>query len=110
MGVPFLTSNTLTDTEGDVHLGQFFDGTDFPGGLPASLTFSGLHYVGRVDDYVVVGQIAKRYNNPALYVTADEVLIDGVVPEPPTAPMILAAYGSAVSLVRARRTLAIDCA
>lgn len=107
-GAPFLTSNPLTDTEGDVHLGQFFDGSNFAGGLPASLTFSGLRYVGKVDDYVVAGQTTKRYNNPALYVTADEVIIDGVAPEPATAPMILAACGFAVSLVRTRRVLTVD--
>jgi hypothetical protein len=78
-GAPLYTSNTKTDTEGEVHFGQQFNGSDFPG-LPASVTFAGLHYVGTVDQYVDPTVTVRTYNDPALYFNADSFSTG--VPEP----------------------------
>ena len=81
-GAALYTSNTKTDTEGSVHFGQYFSASDFPG-LPASVTFAGLHYIGTVDSYVDPNVTVRTYNDPAFYFTADSFTTTGVgVPEP----------------------------
>lgn len=79
-GSPLYTSNAKTDTEGDVHFGQFFNNSDFTS-LPASVTFSGLRFIGTVDDYVEPGVTVRTYDNPAFYFNAGSFT---AVPEPTT--------------------------
>ena len=76
-GAVLYSSVTKTDTEGQAHFGQFFFASEFPG-LPSSVTFGGLHYVGTVDDYVDPLVTTRTYNNPALYFNTNNV------PEPST--------------------------
>lgn len=61
-GAPLHTSSSKTDTEGDTHFTQQFFSTDFPG-LPSSVTFSGLRYVGKVDGYAVPGVNVRTHNS-----------------------------------------------
>ena len=67
---PLFTSNVKTDTEGSVHFGQNFSSSEFPG-LPASVTFGGLRYLGTLDAYVDPDVHVRNYDNPALYFMAD---------------------------------------
>lgn len=79
-GSALYTSNVKTDTEGAAHFGQQFSNSDFTS-LPASVTFSGLRYVGTVDDYLEPGVTVRTYNDPAFYFNADGY---SAVPEPTT--------------------------
>lgn len=83
-GAALWTSLVKTDTEGSVHFGQFFGGSDFPG-LPASVTFGGLRYVGVVDDYLEPGVTVRTYTAPALFLNADSYVAN--VPEPGAAAL-----------------------
>jgi hypothetical protein len=85
-GLPILTSNTKTDTEEFVHFGQSFDGSDFTGGLPSSITFSGVRYSGTLDDYIEPGITTRNYNTPGFMIVSS-------VPEPETYAMLLAGLG-----------------
>ncbi|MED5617740.1 PEP-CTERM sorting domain-containing protein [Ideonella sp. BN130291] len=87
-GVAFLTSNWKTDSEGDFHFGQSFNATDFGGGLPGTLTFSGLRYVGTVDAYEAPGVTSRNYSMPAFYYAANTTVL--AVPEPGTVALMLA--------------------
>jgi hypothetical protein len=84
-GVPLWTSNTKTSTEGSVHFGQFFFAADFPG-LPSSVTFGGLRYVGTVVDYVEPAVTVRTYSNPATFFNAASYV--AVVPEPGAAALM----------------------
>ena len=86
-GNPIYTSNPKTDTEGVAHFGQFFSNTDFPG-LPASVTFSGLHYVGTVNYYVDPTITVRTYNDPAFYFNAGSYT---TTPVPETTTMVAGA-------------------
>jgi hypothetical protein len=101
-GTAFLTSNSKTSTEGSVHFGQQFNPADFTGGLPASLTFSGLRFVGTLDDYVEVGVTTRNYNNPAFFLNTDEAIIGGAVPEPGTWALMIGGFGMAGAMLRRR--------
>ena len=100
-GLPLLTSDMKTDTEGSVHFGQFFYASDFTGGLPSSVTIGGLHYVGTVDAYVEPGVTTRQYADPRLTLTADSVVVNAV-PEPAPSLMLLAGL-AAVALLKRRR-------
>ena len=86
-GTALYTSNTKTDTEGAVHFGQGFGGSEFPG-LPTSVTFAGLHYLGTVDAYtnpdptLYPDVTVRTYNDPALYFSAESFSTTSSVPEP----------------------------
>ena len=109
-GASILTSNLRTDEEGDVHFGQYFDGSDFVGGLPTTITFSGVHYVGTLDAYLdpatgLPSLTTRNYSTPALFFTADSFSATGVaaaVPEPATWAMMIAGFALAGAAVRRR--------
>lgn len=92
-GAAFLSSNMKTDTEGVAHFGQYFYGSDFAAGLPASLTFSGVHYVGTVDAYAAPGLTVRTHDSASFAFTADAHLVSGV-PEPESAVLMLAGLGA----------------
>lgn len=91
-GVAFMSSNMKTDTEGAVHFGQYFNSSDFTGGLPTTLTFSGVRYVGTVDAYVEPGLTARTHDSASFAFTADAHLISAV-PEPESVLLMLAGLG-----------------
>jgi hypothetical protein len=101
-GNAFLTSNSFTSTEGFVHFGQYFNSGEFAGGLPASITFSGLRYVGTVDDYIDAGVTTKNYDNPGFYFVADRMAVGGAVPEPASWALMIAGFGLVGSAMRRR--------
>ena len=107
-GAAIYTSNQKTDTEGSVHFGQFFSNTDFPS-LPASVTFSGLHYVGTVNYYVDTSVTNRIYSDPAFYFSAASFTTTAV-PEPTTmvaGALLLLPFGfSAVRNLRNRKQAA----
>lgn len=98
-GLPILTSNTKTDTESFIHFGQYFTESDFAGGLPSSITFSGVRYSGTLDDYIDPGVTTRNYNIPAFYISA--------VPEPETYAMLLAGLGLLGFMARRRNETAV---
>jgi hypothetical protein len=100
-GTAFLTSDTKTDTEQSFHFGQQFFGSDFSGGLPGSITFWGVRYVGTLDDYVENGVTTRNYNTPAFYLTGTAVV--GAVPEPETYAMLLVGLGLMGFVARRRK-------
>ena len=106
-GGSVLTSNFKTDTQGSIHFGQNFTSGDFTGGLPASLTFFGLHYVGVVDDYVEQGVTTRHYEGPAFYFETRSATVNpGGVPEPETWALMIGGFGLAGGALRRRRALA----
>jgi hypothetical protein len=101
-GVAFLTSTWKTNSEGDFHFGQSFTVADFAGGLPGTLTFSGLRYVGTVEAYEAPGVTSRNYTMPAFYYDANTTVL--AVPEPESVALMLAGLaGLAVSLRRKTR-------
>lgn len=104
-GDAFLTSNIKVSTEGAIHFGQDFGAADFAGGLAGSLTFSGLRYVGTLDDYVLGGTTTRTYNTPAFFLNADQAIVGGVVPEPATWAMMIIGFGAAGSMIRRRKAV-----
>lgn len=101
-GAVSLSSNPKTDTEGVAHFGQNFDGSDFSGGLPASLTFSGMRYVGTVDAYATPGLTVRTHDSASFAFSADAHLVSGV-PEPESVLLMLAGLG-VLALCARRRT------
>ena len=87
-GVAFLTSALKTDVEGDFHFGQSFTSSDFAGGLPGTLTFSGLRYVGTGNAYEAAGVGSRDYATPAFYFAANTTV--AAVPEPQSIALMLA--------------------
>lgn len=83
-GASLWTSDVKTDTAGIIHFGQYFGGSEFPG-LPASVTFGGLRYVGVVDDYAEPGVTVRTYSSPAFFFNADSYVAS--VPEPGAAAL-----------------------
>lgn len=86
LGQPFLTSNLKTSTEFK-HIGQGFEESDFATGIPANITFSGIHYSGVVDDFSQTGVTTGTYWSSAFGVTVS------AVPEPESYAMLLAGLG-----------------
>ena len=99
-GVPLFTSLSKTNTEGSVHFGQFFFAGDFVG-LPGTITFSGLHYVGTVVDYVEPGITTRNYVEPSFSFQADSFVTS--VPEPQGWALMLAGLCGVVGVRRLRR-------
>jgi hypothetical protein len=89
-GSVLLESLEKTTVEGAVHFGQSFFADDFPG-LPASITFSGVRYVGTVLDYVAPGVDSRIYDSPGF--AFDAVSFTTAVPEPGTWALMLAGVG-----------------
>lgn len=101
LGSPLFVSAAKTDTEGSAHFGQQFGPSDFAS-LPASLTFSGLRYIGTVEDYVEPGVTVRTYNNPAFFFTADNFTVESV----PDAGSAMLLFGLGLtSLETARRRM-----
>lgn len=101
-GNAFLTSVIKTDVEGVVHFGQQFNGFDFVGGLPSTLTFYGVHYVGTVDDYLDPLVTTRDYASPAFYVDA-RIVTTGTVPEPASWALMIGGFGLVGAALRRRR-------
>lgn len=102
-GNAFLTSSAKTDTEGKIHFGQQFEPADFAGGLPSTLTFYGVHYVGTLDAYDDPTVTSRVYNDPAFYFTADRVSFTNAVPEPASWALMIAGFGLTGAAMRRRR-------
>jgi hypothetical protein len=105
LGSAFLTSNVKTDTEGSVHFGQFFNDSDFTGGLPTSITFSGVRYNGTLDSYSNQSITTRSYDNPALLFLASPA-----VPEPASWVLMIAGFGLAGAAMRRRRSVRVTYA
>jgi hypothetical protein len=105
-GSPFLTSNAKTDDEGAAHFGQLFGPSDFGGGLPVTLTFYGIHYVGTLNSYADPTITTRNYAVPALAFSADSNSIAGAVPEPGVWALFVAGFGLVGMTVRRRALIA----
>jgi hypothetical protein len=99
-GLVIYTSSMKTDQEGEVHFGQYFNVLDLAG-LPATVTFGGLRYIGTVDDYIDPLVTTKSYGSPALVIQADSAVV--AVPEPATGVMLLAGVAALAALRRRSR-------
>jgi hypothetical protein len=108
-GAVILTSNVKTDTEGDVHFGQYFNDPDFAGGLPGTLTFGGVHYVGTLDDYADPALTSRTYDQGvSLVLDARGISVSQGVPEPGAWAMALlglAGIGAALRGTRRREEM-----
>ena len=110
-GAVILSSNSLTDSEGAAHFGQFFGPGDFAA-LPSTITFGGLRYQGILNAYQSnnadepLGVTSRTYGDPDFAFTADSAVVNGVgVPEPATWALMLAGFGLAGASLRRRRAL-----
>jgi hypothetical protein len=103
-GAAILQSNVTATTENSVHFGQQFASSAFAGGLPASLTFYGVRYSGRLNDYSAPGLTVREYNNPAFYFNASGITIGqgAEVPEPSTWMLTLGGLALVVRTARRR--------
>ncbi len=101
-GAALFTSLSKTDTEGVAHFGQYFSPDDFVG-LPGTITFSGLHYVGTVVDYVDPAITTRNYAEPNFSFSADSFTTAVPVPEPGTWGLLTAGMAALVWLTRRRR-------
>ena len=104
-GAVLWTSSIKSDTEGIIHFGQNFGPGDFTG-LPGTVTFGGLRYVGTVDAYADPAVTVRTYDNPAFYFSADSFSVSAV-PEPGT--WALTALGlAAIGFCKRHRQAAAD--
>jgi PEP-CTERM motif len=99
-GSVLLESTEKTSTEGSDHFGQTFVQGDFSG-LPASITFSGVRYVGTVVEYLAPGVTSRTYNGPGF--AFDAVDFTTAVPEPASWALMLAGAGVLAAALRRRR-------
>jgi hypothetical protein len=100
-GNPLYTSMTKTDTEGEVHFGQYFGVADFPI-LPSTVTFGGVRYVGTLDAYVDPDVQVRTYATPALYFVAGSYIVR---PVPDAGSSLLLLGAGLASLAAARRRM-----
>ncbi|MBS0266767.1 MAG: PEP-CTERM sorting domain-containing protein, partial [Planctomycetes bacterium] len=101
-GIAFLTSDLKTDDEGEAHFGQNFFSSDFSGGIPATVTFYGVEYVGTINSYANPLVTTRPYDEPAFYFGADSTIINSVVPEP-SSFVLMSFAGLGMALVAFRR-------
>jgi hypothetical protein len=98
-GSVLLESVQKTNVESSVHFGQLFVADEFPG-LPQSITFSGVRYVGTVDEYLEPGVVSRTYDSPGFAFDAAD--FSAAVPEPAGWALMLAGAGL-LAAVRRRR-------
>ena len=103
-GQALYTSATKTDTEGEAHYGQYFGADEFAG-LPSTITFSGLRYVGTVVDYLEPGVTTRNYYDANFSFGADSFALS--VPEPGTSALLLAGLGGVLWLAQRRGAAAV---
>jgi hypothetical protein len=106
-GNAFLTSSVKTSTEASIHFGQIFNSADFAGGLPATLTFYGIRYVGTLDSYGDPNVTSRTYDSPAFYFGADRNAIAVGVPEPASWALMIAGFGLTGAAMRRRRNATV---
>ncbi|MBX3486246.1 PEP-CTERM sorting domain-containing protein [Phenylobacterium sp.] len=106
-GAVLFATTAKTDDEGSAHFGQQFSDGDF-GGLPSSVTFAGLRYVGTLNSYAEPDVTTRLYYDPQVLFSAGEAQVGvGTVPEPAAwALMVVGFAGLGAGLRRRRRTAA----
>lgn len=104
-GVAILTSTTKTDVEGVVHFGQNYSTPDFAS-IPPTITFYGVHYVGKLNSYADPNITSRKYIVPGFFFGADtSVTINSAVPEPSSFALLgLGGIGLAFGAYRRRWT------
>jgi PEP-CTERM motif len=90
-GAVLFTSSTLSTTEAQVHVGQFAP-AGFFAGLPTTVTFGGVRWVGTVDSYAPYGAgdptiTSRDYETPGLFFRGSSFVTS--VPEPGTWALML---------------------
>ncbi len=98
-GTVLYASVSKTTDEGFAHFGQSFIKSDFIG-LPTSVSFSGLRYVGKLNSYADPGVTSRTYNNPAFYFTADSFISTNLTQIPEPSSILLLATGTVLLLRR----------
>jgi hypothetical protein len=100
-----------TDTNGAVHIGQLWQGLEF--GSPVSLTFSGFHYSGVVEEYGTVhpaipDYAVRTYDGPSFYLEGSRVSVGEAVavPEPAAWVLLIAGFGLTGGALRRRKAAA----
>jgi hypothetical protein len=104
------TSPVISHFDGSVHAGEVFYGNELTG-LPSTVTFGGLHYVGTVNGYDG-GYTTRNYDTPYFSVYGNSVALSiAAVPEPSSwAMMILGFAGVGYMTYRRRKDAFVACA
>lgn len=96
-GASIYTSNIKTDDEGTAHFGQYFSASDFSG-LPTTVTFSGVRYVGTLNSYADPTVTTRTYADPQITFGGDAA----AVPEPGTWALMILGLGGVGAVLRRR--------